>query len=512
MVKKEGKEYNRYLQHKFSQKIMSNFSDLESFFDKTKYKLILAADAEPFVHKKIKKDVGIEIPAGGVATTFDPIARATHAIFVARGKTTEDKEVSDRKGIVSDPTNSYTLKRLFFSEEELQKYYYGFANQTLWPLCHVAFQQPKFSWTWYEGFKKVNERFAKAIKEQIKGKTFIWLNDYQLSLVPSYLGKNKDTVIGFFWHIPWPTWEVFRILPQKKQILESLLLCDFIAFHRGYQARNFLRCVERELEARIDAETHEIFYNKHTTTVTNLPMGIDTTAIDNLVSEKPLSFLGKLFGKKRDTIGEEFFAKEKVLIGVDRLDYTKGLPQRLEAIDNFFATYPAYIGKVTYLSVLALSRQEISAYASLKKEVIDLVHTINTKYARRGWEPIHLMMQTYPREEIVELYKRAAVCLVTPLDDGMNLVSKEFVTAASLSKTPGMLVLSQFAGSAIDLTRALIVNPYDTKEVARAIKQALDMSDKEKKTRIDSMRGKLDDRNLYDWALDFFKQTLAAAR
>lgn len=497
---------------------MANYQDLENFFSQKDYRYILVADAEPFVHKKKKDEISVDIAAGGVATAFGPIAKASHALFIARGKTTADKEVVDKKGIIRDPENTYSLKRLFFSEQQMQDYYYGFANQTLWPLCHVAFERPNYSWKWYEGFKAVNERFAKAIKEEIKGKTFIWLNDYQLSLVPKYLGRQKDTVIGMFWHIPWPTWEVFRTLPQQHEILESLLTCDFIAFHRGYQARNFIHCVERELEARVDLETNRIYYNKHVTTVRALPMGIDVDNVKSLVdphqpSPRVQSLFRKIFRIKRQTtLIEQLFAKQKVLLGVDRLDYTKGLRVRLEAIDQFFEKNPQYRGKVTYLSILAPSRQEIPAYAELKREVLSMVNEINKKYARRKWRPIQLIFGTFSREKVINFYSKAAVCLVTPLDDGMNLVSKEYIAAASVTKKPGMIVLSKFAGSAIDLTRAIIINPYDTTAMAEAIKQALEMPEKEKKERVNAMANVLGDRNVYSWALDFMKDAEHAAR
>lgn len=497
---------------------MADYTDLEKFFAQKDYKVILVADAEPFVHKKKKDEITVAVPAGGVATAFGPVAKASHALFVARGKTDADKETVDKKGLVQDPTGSYTLKRIFLTKEQMDDYYFGFANQTLWPLCHVAFERPGYSWKWYEGFKAVNEKFAKAIKDEIKGKTLIWLNDYQLSLVPKFLNKPKDTMIGMFWHIPWPTWEVFRTLPQQKEILESLLACDFIGFHRGYQARNFIHCVERELEARVDLETNRIYYNKHVTTVRALPMGIDADTVISLVDKaqpSPLvhSFIRNIFHIRRPTnIVDQLFATKKVLLGIDRLDYTKGLRVRLEAVDKFFAANPQYRGKVTYLSILAPSRQEIPAYAHLKREVLSLANDINKKYGRRNWRPVQVLFGTFSREKVINMYSKAAVCLVTPLDDGMNLVSKEFVAAASVSRKPGMIVLSQFAGSAIDLTRAVIVNPYDTTAMAQAIKQALEMPEKERKDRIHTMTATLQERNVYTWALDFLKDTEQAAK
>lgn len=498
---------------------MITYNDLQSFFEKKDYQLIIAADAEPFVHTK-NNEGKIEpfIPAGGVAVAFDPIAQASHALFIGRAKTPEDKMVVDRHGMVLDPTKKYMLKRLFISEEDMDDYYYGFANQTLWPLCHVAFERPTFSASWYEGFKKVNLTYAKAIKDEIKGKTFVWINDYQLSLVPKYLGKSKDVTIALFWHIPWPTWEIFRVLPQKKEILESLLECDFIAFHRGYQARNFLQCVERELEARIDQETNRVFYNKHVTSITNLPMGVDTDVIKSLIEpDEQQTFISRIIQKargneKKEDMISDLFRKNKVILGVDRFDYTKGLINRMEALDLFFEKYPQFRKSVTYLGILAPSREKIPSYMLLRRRVAAQIEAINKKYATSKWKPIELIAEIFTRSQIMNFYRKAPLCLVTPLDDGMNLVSKEFVIAASQSKTPGMLVLSQFAGSAIDLTSALIVNPYNPEEVARAIKQGLEMSVKDRKERIMNMSAILDERNIYEWAENFIRNGETASK
>lgn len=497
---------------------MTTFKDLQDFIAAKDYKMIIAADAEPFVHKIQKDDQTVSsTPAGGVAVALEPIAKSAHAIVVGRGKTEEDKKTVDAKGKIEDKDRTYTLKRLFFSNDDIDNYYYGFANQTLWPLCHVAFELPHFSDTWYAGFKKVNEAYAKAIKEEISGKTFIWINDYQLSLVPQYLGSIKDAIVAMFWHIPWPTWEVFRILPQKKEILASLLQCDFVAFHRGYQARNFLDCVNRELEARIDLETNRVYYNNHITTVAHLPMGIDVDVIKSLIVPIPEeNLLGKLIKKTlnlttEDTFIDSLFAKYKVILGVDRLDYTKGLLSRLQAVDMFFEQYPQYKEKVTYLEIMAPSREVIPAYMQLKKQFIDATKAINHKYATADWQPVNLIHGMFSRNEIMNFYSKSAVCMVTPRDDGMNLVSKEFVIAASLAKNPGMLVLSQFAGSAIDLTEAIIVNPYNTQEVVSAMKKALEMPQKEKRERIDHMAGILEERNIYTWAENFIRDAELAA-
>lgn len=498
---------------------MTTYFDIKDFFSQKKYQLIIASDAQPFSHIKTHGQVLTQTPAGGVSVALEPIARAANGIFIARGRTQEDKEASGKDGIiqVTRGTDSYLLKRLFFSPEEIDGYYYGFANQTLWPLSHIAFEQPVFAPLWFGQYQKVNEVYAQTIAKYLDKPSFIFLNDYQLALVPQFLPQKPNSIIGFFWHIPWPTWEIFRILPQKKEILESLLKVDFIAFHRKYQADNFVATVSRELPVRVDQEKGTIYYNNHATVVQSLPMGIDADVIEDLVVHKPSniisSYVQNLLGlTPKELPLQEIFDSQKVLLGVDRLDYTKGIPLRLLALEEFFTTNPQFIGKVTYVGFLASSREHIQSYKQLKKEVDSLAAAINNKFQTDTWVPIRLLPGIFSRDQLVELYRKAAVCLVTPLDDGMNLVSKEFIIAASTTDNPGMLILSQFAGSATDLGASLIVNPYNTNEVALAIKNALATSAKERKQKITSMSETLKERNVYEWALQFVKHTEQAAR
>ena len=221
---------------------MTDIAELRSFFDDLDYKVVIAADGETRTHRRENGRIAEQTPAGGVSVAFDAICQAAGATYITRGRSDEDREVLDAEGkvVVRGDDGEYTLERLFFSEEEIGGYYAGFSNQTLWPLCHIAFERPTFRRDWFESYARVNASFAEAIQREIEGKTFVWVNDYQLALVPGYLKRDADTVVGLFWHIPWPTWEMFRILPNKREVLESLLTCDFIAFHRRYQVRNFL--------------------------------------------------------------------------------------------------------------------------------------------------------------------------------------------------------------------------------------------------------------------------------
>lgn len=500
---------------------MTSFKDLATFFKNQKVGVIIAADAETRIARKQNGKIVSDIPAGGVAIALDPIALASHATYIARGKTAEEKEIVGENGRekIENAKGNYYLKRLFFSDEDFNFYYNGFSNQTLWPLCHVAFERPQFHTNWYEGFKRVNEAFAKAIQKEIdkhKTKMFIWINDYQLCLVPKFLGKKENTIISLFWHIPWPTWEAFRILPHKEDVLESLLTCDFLSFHRGYHVRNFLDTARREFAVRVDEETNRVYFKRNTTTVGNLPMGIDTDVVKALVDKEGrdafLDYVSPTLFADNPQKSQltALFKKNKIILGVDRLDYTKGLLLRLNGLERFFEKYPNYIGKVVHLGIIAPSREGITAYRDYRREIDKLSAQINDKYRRGDWQPIHIVYKVFHRGDIINFYKHADVGLVTPQDDGMNLVSKEFVLASSFAANPGMLVLSQFAGSAIDLTAALLVNPYNLDQVALSIKKALEMDREEKVERVKRMAKVLEEKNVYEWAREFVANAIAS--
>ncbi len=483
---------------------MDIVNEVKSLLKSKNYRLVLAADAEPRVYKKLQNKIVWEVPSGGVAVALDPVAKATGAFYIARGKTMEDAKESDEK--ISEKDGSYTLCHVSLSEEELQGYYYGFSNQTLWPLCHVAFQMPQEHRPWYEKYKIINKRFADLIDKKKEKKSFVWIHDYQLALVPSFLKRSQDTLVAMFWHIPWPSYEQFRILSSstKGEILESLLSCDFLAFHRGYQVRNFIETVQHECKVRIDQEEMAIYYKDKKTTVLDLPLGIDAASIIKLAtSTKDVM--------NKDTFGiDSLFKNYQVILGIDRLDYTKGLLLRLNALEQFFMKHPKYRGKAVYIGILSPSRMKIAAYQELEQKILQRAEEINAVLARGEWKPIVLINQIFPRERIVKFYKESAVCLVTPVDDGMNLVSKEFVMAASVSKNPGMLVLSHFAGSAIDLTESIRVNPYDIDELESSIEKAFVMPTEEKIKRIQAMAQVLQEKNVYNWMKDFISAAVAA--
>jgi trehalose 6-phosphate synthase len=486
---------------------MSMLDSLKAFARTLDSRVIIAADGQTRTHKREHGRMVEETPAGGVGVALDRVSQVLHATYVTRARTAEDQEVTDEEGktIVRGKHGSYTLKRIDISEAEADQYYFGYSNQSLWPLFHPAFEKPVFDREWYEGYAVVNRRFAGAINAEIDGRTVVWVNDYQLALVPSMVERGEDTVLAFFWHIPWPSWELFRILPNRREILTSLLSCDFIGFHTREYARHFLEAVAQELGTPVDERMLTAQYEGRRVRVGALPLGVDADVIREQVErEEEVAAASAPYAALCDC--------QAVILGADRLDYTKGIRERLEGLDQFFDRYPQYRGTATYVGVMAPTRETIPAYQELKDEVIALADQINAKYGRDGWQPLHMVYDGMPRDEVIRLYGCARVCLVTPLADGLNLVAKEFVAAASCVDDPGMLVLSEFAGAAEELGEAIIVNPFDIDAVADAIAAALEMAPEERMQRIATMASRLDRDNVYVWAEALLRRAIAAAR
>ncbi len=466
--------------------------------------MYIVTNREPYIHTKTFEGIKITRPSGGAHTLLELIARVSHGTYVAHGAGSADKQVVDEKNCVMMPPKEklFTLKRVFLSKKELENFYYGFANQTLWPLCHAVFVKPEFNPMWWESYQEVNKKFASAVLEDIgEKKAFVWVNDYHFCLLPQLLRESgKDIKIGTFWHIPWPTYEIFRVNPWGKELLSGLLGSDFLAFHRGYQMQNFVQCVQRELEAKIEHEQSKIVFKEHLTKVENLAAGIDYQEIVELT-------------KKRKSLRKSFMVKQfgmevpYLIMGVDRLDYTKGILERLKMIERFFEKHPEYIEKIIYYGIMPQSRYHIPAYRTYAKNVMDLAEKINWKYSTSRWIPIHYTNHSLDsRDKVFSHYKHADICMVTSLDDGMNLVAKEYVISCETER--GMLILSQFTGASNDLRYSLLINPYNIEEGADAIYKALSMNAKEKKSRNLKMREELKEKNIYRWATRFIEKTL----
>jgi trehalose 6-phosphate synthase len=486
---------------------MINAEDLIKFSRRAMKKkaFVVAIQREPYIHTKTHEGIVLQKTAGGAHILLDGILKQIGGLMVAIAGGNADADMVDEKGRVKVPPKekTYTLKRIFLKKKELDGFYYGFANQTLWPLCHAVFIKPRFSYDWWNMYIKVNEKFAQAILEELEGKdAFIWINDYHLALLPKLLKeKNPSLTIGTFWHIPWPTYEIFRICPWRKQLLEGLLGSDLIGFHRGYHVENFIECSRRELGVIVDSEPRSVQYKERQTKLSNIPAGIDYHEI--------IEKLAKYKTVDKKIIKRDFgFTAQYLVIGVDRIDYTKGLLERLKIIDRFLEKYPEFQQKFTYLSIGAPSRIHIPAYKLLNREIFDLVEKINWKYSTNEWQPIYFIDKVLPREKIFAYYKAADACLVTSLDDGMNLVAKEYVIC--VQKEKGMLILSKFTGAAKDLKSAILINPYDIEQSADALHYALTMPKEERIKRNKLMKEAIEKNNIYQWAIDFIGKTLEA--
>jgi len=458
---------------------------------------VIVSNREPYLNTYGKNGkIKCERSIGGVSVIFDSVMRQTKGTWVAYGGSLADKETVDKKDHIQVPPNhpKYTLRRIWLNNKEKTGYYDGFSNESLWPLCHVVFIKPTFVESDWETYKNVNRKFAKAVLEEIGDKkALVWIQDYQLALVAQYIKeKRPDVFVAQFWHIPWPSSEIFRICPWGKEILTGLLHNNLLGFHRYYHVDNFLDSISRELEANINHEDLMITFGGSKIKIGAFPISIDYKEAKN---EAMIS------RKNKNTVKKYIKGNYKYLaIGVDRLDYTKGIPNRLLAIKRFLEKYPSYIGKFVYLGIGAPSRTNLKTYKDLSKTIIELVGQINRKFQKGSWQPIYFYNLVVPHEDVLHLSNRANLCLVTPLDDGMNIFAKEYVAA---NKGDGAIILSHFIGAAKELTDAFLINPYDVEEMADTIKDALDCPLDERKERIKNMKKILEDRNLYRWAGKF---------
>jgi len=463
------------------------------------HQFLVVSNREPYVHDYRGGQIRSQKTISGLVTALDPVMQACGGIWVAFGSGSADREVVDGNDCIQVPPEHprYALRRVWLSKEEESGYYYGYSNQALWPLSHTAYRQPTFDAKDWEYYDEVNKKFSEAILDSCRDRAFVWLQDYHLVRCAKHLkDRNSSLIVSLFWHIPWPNAEVFRICPQKFDILEGLLANDMLGFHILYHCHNFLSTVEQELEAKVDWEELAVTYQGHRTLVRPFPISVDgdnicriakspesTVAIKNIPAELEVPF-------------------EYLTLSVDRVDYTKGIPEKIRAIDRFLEKYPEYQGKFLFLQLGVLSRIRIRTYKQLIDEIQGLAEEVNWKYRVGSWCPIVLMINRrldYPA--YLAHYRAADLLLVGSLHDGMNLVAKEYVMANVDYK--GMLVLSRFTGAARELKEAVLVNPYDTEAIADAIKEALEMPKEEKRRRMTLMQRNIREHNIFWWAHEY---------
>jgi trehalose-6-phosphate synthase len=460
--------------------------------------LFVISNREPYMHEKKGKNTECLVPASGLVTALEPVLKACGGTWIAHGSGDADREVVDAQGKIRVPPEEpqYVLKRVWLTKEEEKGYYYGFSNEGFWPLCHIAHTRPSFRVEDWEFYQAVNKKFAEATLEELEEaeESFVLIQDYHFALLPRFIKeKRPDARLALFWHIPWPNPESFSICPWQREILHGMLGADLIGFHTQFHCNNFLDTVDRTLESRINWERFAVERGGQTTLVKPFPISIAFS------SQSSATLANEPAKPSKESLLKDLGVKAKYFgVGVDRIDYTKGILERFKAIERFLEKYPAYQGEFTFVELGAPSRTHIKEYHDLISTVEMEADRINWRFKTKEWRPIVFWKKHHSHQEIKPFYETADLCLVTSLHDGMNLVAKEYIGVRE--DESGVLILSQFTGASKELRDALIVNPYDIEEMAEAIHVALEMSVAEQKARMKAMRETLRNRNIYYWA------------
>ncbi len=466
------------------------------------YLFVVVSNREPYIHTFSGREIVCQVPASGLTVALDPVMQACGGTWVAHGSGDADRDVVDKDNKVGVPTEEprYSLKRVWLSKEEENGYYYGFSNEALWPLCHIVYTRPVFDESDWNTYKKVNEVFAQSVLNEVGDrKAFVFIQDYHLALLSRLIKeKNRNIITAQFWHIPWPNPEAFRICPWQQEILYGLLGNDLLGFHIRYHCNNFLDTVDRAIEARVDRDRYEVTCVGKRTAVRPFPISVD---FEELSQDAQKEEVVEEIARLKNTLGIQ---DEMVGVGLDRIDYTKGIPDRFRAIDRFLEKYPEYQGRVVFIQAGVLSRIQLGTYKKLNEETDNLVEEINWKYGIGRWKPIIYLREHEPPVTLMALRRMANFSVVSSLHDGMNLVAKEFV--ASRFDEDGVLILSPFTGAARELTDAVLVNPYATDHFADAIKNALEMPETERQKRMRKMREVVRENNIYKWAADIISE------
>ncbi len=460
-------------------------------------RIFAVSNREPYEHRRGPAGIEAKMPASGLVTALEPVLAACHGTWIAQATGDADRETVDQFDRVEVPPDHprYSLRRVWLSEEQERGFYFGFANEGLWPLCHIAHTRPMFRSEDWEHYRDVNRKFANVVLEEIRNEQnpIVLVQDYHFALLPRMIKELRpDARVAIFWHIPWPNAEAFAICPWQRDVLEGLLGADLIGFHIQAHCNNFLETVDRALESRIDWEHFSVIREGHHTLVKPFPISVaPELKEDEAPSDVPYldrAALLKNLGTAAAYLG----------VGVDRIDYTKGIPERFRGIERFFEKYSNYRGKFTFVQIGSPSRTEIKRYHDLIDEVDREAERINARFQTGVWKPIVLLKRQHSHREIKPYYRAADLCMVTSLHDGMNLVAKEFISARDDEQ--GVLILSRFAGASHELPDALLVNPYDTEQLADSIHRALEMVPEERGARMHRMRAVVKQRNIYRWA------------
>ena len=459
--------------------------------------VLVVANREPYIHNRgADGRIDLQTPASGLVSALEPVMRAFGGTWIAHGSGSADAEMVDAHDRIMVPPDQplYTLRRIWISEEEQDGYYYGLANEGLWPLCHIAFTRPVFREDDWQAYRSINERFADAVvTETTMPDPIVLVQDYHFGLLPRMIrDRIPAATIVTFWHIPWPNSETFSIFPWKEEIIAGLLGSSVLGFHTQFHCNNFLEGVDRFLESRIDREDHTVSLGGHETLIRPYPISIEWPPA-------ALSKQGSIAECRRKVRAEHgILDGVRIAVGIERFDYTKGVLDRMRAVDVLLKCHPEWRGKFVMLQAAAPTRSKLATYKALQDEAVRLAKEINSRYAGTGPPPIQLIVRHHEPHEVYELFRGADVCVVSSLHDGMNLVAKEFIAARDDEQ--GVLMLSHFAGASRELSEALIINPYDPHAMAHALHQALIMPVEEQRARMRLMRALVRSRNVYRWA------------
>ena len=458
--------------------------------------VIAVSNREPYIHNRDDGKIALQIPASGLVAALEPVMRACGGKWIAHGSGSADRETVDAHDHIRVPPSdpAYTLRRIWLTEDEQEGYYYGFANEGLWPLCHIAFVRPTFRLEDWRQYVAINRRFADAVVEEAsRADPVVLVHDYHFALVPGMVRERlPDATVLTFWHIPWPNAETFGICPWREEIMQGLLGSTILGFHTQFHCNNFLEATDRFVESRIDREDASVTVGGLETMIRPYPISIEWPPAA-LAAQAPVADC-------RDAVCRRFGLPDgvRIAVGIERFDYTKGILDRMKAIDELLDRQPALRGRLVFIQAAAPTRSKLASYKLLQQEAERLAEDVNTRHGSGDYKPIILIVRHHEPDEVFELFRAADACIVSSLHDGMNLVAKEFV--ASRDDEQGVLILSTFAGASRELSEALMVNPYDTHTMGEALERALAMPASEQRERMRLMRDLVRVRNVHRWA------------
>ena len=470
------------------------------------YNLYVISLSEPYQHDYTIKGVDVKEPAGGLTAALDPVLRKYGGTWIATGSGDADWEYVDSDNSLEVPPEdpSYRLRRIKLPKYEIQNFYYGFNHETFWPLLHTVFHRPDFLQKYWKGYKQANSQYAGAVLDELhEDQALLWFQDFQLSLAPRMVRnkiRNDGIKMFHFWHVPWPPPEVFYRCPWAEQLLDGLLANDLIGFHTQSHARNFLQTVDQMEGADASLQESKVRYRGNTTSVEYSAISIDFKAIDRSARSEEVE------DRMEELLNYPYIQNKAVGLGIDRLDYAKGIPERLCALDQLFSDFPEYKGDFVFVQAGAPLLSQVADYRNLTHKVETMIDDLNSKHGEDGWRPIWFLKEKVDEVTLRALQRVADVFIVSSLHDGMNLVAKENL-AADIEKD-GHLLLSQFAGAAEELQKATLINPFDTKGFSEAIRKGLELDPEEKRKNITSMRETVRDHDIYSWLADFLGKTI----